>query len=79
MVKVSRPADVLWVSSAGPVVIKLLQERNGQKMTTNLQSIVILKQKKVKGNIGNGCTNTVEKSVDLRLRSTENKKTDARK
>ena len=44
-----------------------------------LQSIVILKQRKVKGNIGNGCTNTVEKSADLRLRSTENKKTDARK
>ena len=41
----SRPAFVLWVSSAGPVVIKLLQERNGQKKSTNLQSLVILKQK----------------------------------
>ena len=59
MVKVSRPAGVLWLSSAGPVVIKLLQERNRQKKTTNLQSLVILKQKmKVKEDIGNKCTNT---------------------
>ena len=59
MVKVSRPAGVLWLSSAGPVVIKLLQERNRQKKTTNLQSLVILKQKmKVKEDIENKCTNT---------------------
>ena len=59
MVKVSRPAGVLWLSSAGPVVIKLLHERNRQKKTTNLQSLVILKQKmKVKEDIENKCTNT---------------------
>ena len=59
MVKVSRPAGVLWLSSAGPVVIKLLQERNRQKNTTNLQSLVILKQKmKVKEDIENKCINT---------------------
>ena len=59
MVKVSRPAGVLLVNSPGPVVIKLLQERNGQKKSTNLQSLVILKQKRiVKENIENECTNT---------------------
>ena len=58
MMKVSRPAGVLWLSSAGLVVIKLLQERNGQK-TTNLQSLVILKQKRmIKEDIENECTNT---------------------
>ena len=46
MGKVSCPAGVLLVSSAGLVVIKLLQERNEQKKTTNLQSILILKQKR---------------------------------
>ena len=44
MVKVSCPAGVRWVSSTGPVIIKLLQEKNEQKKTTNLQSLVILKQ-----------------------------------
>ena len=59
MVKVSRLAGVLWVGSAGPVVIKLLQKRNMQKKTTNLQSLVILKQKKkVKEDIENECSNT---------------------
>ena len=59
MVKVSRLAGVLWVSSAGPFVIKLLQKRNMQMKTTNLQSFVILKQKKkVKEDIGNECSNT---------------------
>ena len=58
MMKVSRPARVLWLSSAGLVVIKLLQERNRQK-TTNLQSLVILKQKRmIKEDIENECTNT---------------------
>ena len=58
MMKVSRPAGVLWLSSAGLVVIKLLQERNRQK-TTNLQSLVILKQKRmIKEDIENECTNT---------------------
>ena len=57
MMKVSRPAGVLWLSSAGLVVIKLLQE-NRQK-TTNLQSLVILKQKRmIKEDIENECTNT---------------------
>ena len=59
MVKVSWPAAVLWVSSADPVNIRLLQERNEQKKTTNLQSLVILKQKrKVKEDIEKECTNT---------------------
>ena len=60
MVKVSCPAGVLWMNSAGPVVIKLLQERNGQKATTSLQQLlVILKQKRMlKDNIENECTNT---------------------
>ena len=59
MVKVSCPAGVLWMNSAGPVVIKLLQERNGQKATTSLQLLVILKQKRMlKDNIENECTNT---------------------
>ena len=58
MMKVSRPAGVLWLGSAGLVIIKLLQERNGQK-TTNLQSLVILKQKRmIKEDIENECTNT---------------------
>ena len=58
MVKGSRPAGVLWVSSAGPVVIKLLLERNGQRKTTNMESLVILNQKrKVKEDIENECTN----------------------
>ena len=35
------------------------KERNGQNMTTDLQRVVILKQKrKVKGDIENECTNT---------------------
>ena len=59
MVKISHPAGVLWVSSAGPIVIKLLLERNGQKKTANLPSLVTLKQKrKVKEDIENKCTNT---------------------
>ena len=59
MVKVSRPAGGLWVSSAGLVIIKPLQERNGRNMTTDLQTVVILKQKrKVKVDIENECTNT---------------------
>ena len=56
MMKVSRPTGVLWVSSAGPVVTKLLQERNGQKKATNLESLVILG--KVKEDLENECTNT---------------------
>ena len=62
MVKVSRPAGVLWVSSAGLVVIviKLLQEKNVLKKTTNLQSLVILQEEeKVKEDIEKECTNTV--------------------
>ena len=35
---------VLWVKSTGPLVIKLLQQRNGQKKRTNLQLLVIFKQ-----------------------------------
>ena len=59
MVKVFCPAGVLGVSSTGLVVIKLLQERNGQKKTTNLQSLSILKQKgKVNVYIENECSNT---------------------
>ena len=59
MVKVSRPAGGLWVSSAGLVIIKSPQERNGQNMTTDMQTVVILKQKrKVKVDIENECTNT---------------------
>ena len=56
MMKVSRPTGVLWVSSAGPVVTKLLQERNGQKKATNLESLVILG--KVKEDLENEYTNT---------------------
>ena len=59
MVKISCPAGLLWMNSAGPVVIKLLQERNGQKTTTSLQSLVILTQKRMlKDDIENECTNT---------------------
>ena len=59
MAKVSQSAGVLRVSSAGPVVIKLLQDRNTQKKTKNLESLVILKQKKkFKEDIENECTNT---------------------
>ena len=51
--------SVLWVSSAGPFVIKPLPERNEQKKTKNLNSLAILNQKrKVKENIENECTNT---------------------
>ena len=67
MVKISRPAGVLRVSSAGPVVIKLLPERNGQKKPTNLKSLVTLKQKrKVNKDIEYKCINTGKKEVDLR-------------
>ena len=53
------PRKHLRLSSAGPIVIKLLQEINGQKKTKNLQSLVILKQKrKVKEDIENQCINT---------------------
>ena len=64
MVKVSRPS-VSCVSSADPVLIKLMQERNGQKKTTNLQSLVTLKQKwKVKEDIEHKCINTGWKRVE---------------
>ena len=57
MMKVSRPAGVLWLSSAGLVVIKLLQERNRQK-TTNLQSLILKQKRMIKEDIENECTNT---------------------